>query len=635
MDTALAFDVQRLKDLRRDEQWAKIASTVQESMQNSTLPIRAAAEWSFALAKLGKAEEAETIATQVLQAAPSCLLAVRTKVLLRIQSKQILDALLLSQSMFRPPFVMRDPEETAQCVLMLAAIHKELGEMDKARKLAAESLRLHPTAKGYTFFGIIVFQQGELEQAVNLLTESLKLKSDPEIWNLMADMYRQRNHINDMLRTYEEALKHHPDNEQFLVNLGERYSQIHRHEEAERLLLRAIEVNPESATGWVNLAKLYYALQRFDKCGSTFRSALKYSPNNAELLYNLSSIYAKQDEDEKSRSLLADAYKIAPEKDQIALSFALRCEYEGEHEVAEQVLARVVARNPYAPSVLHTRAKFAHMREKYDEEIDLIKQAITSELWFLKQQPSLELFGSGAAKPMDVYDASSVLLEACEFLEEIGVTYFLIAGTLLGIVRDGELLPHDKDIDLGIPWDVDREWLMDQIEASEKFTINGGKRPSPEVSEWNFSFVRKGTPIALDLFFFKPEGDYWLAGFHCKPYPWLHQLKQRMLTTIPYKGRNIPAPEHPEEMMEETYGKNWKIPDPYYDTIIAADNIYSESKCSAKIIGYNRLLEKLKERSWKKVVGYCDALKRFEKAPILDELAGWLNAAMPKNVNNK
>jgi len=47
--------------------------------------------------------------------------------------------------------------------------------------------------------------------------------------------------------------------------------------------------------------------------------------------------------------------------------------------------------------------------------------------------------------------ARRLLLEIVEVLDEAGIDYMLDAGTLLGIVRDGDLIPWDNDIDITIP----------------------------------------------------------------------------------------------------------------------------------------------------------------------------------------
>jgi hypothetical protein len=47
--------------------------------------------------------------------------------------------------------------------------------------------------------------------------------------------------------------------------------------------------------------------------------------------------------------------------------------------------------------------------------------------------------------------AEALLLAVAEILDETKVPYHLEGGTLLGIVREGRLLPWDKDMDISVP----------------------------------------------------------------------------------------------------------------------------------------------------------------------------------------
>jgi len=51
-------------------------------------------------------------------------------------------------------------------------------------------------------------------------------------------------------------------------------------------------------------------------------------------------------------------------------------------------------------------------------------------------------------------------VETIEILNELGIPYWICHGTLLGLVRDGRLIPWDHDIDLAVwEWDVERPYV--------------------------------------------------------------------------------------------------------------------------------------------------------------------------------
>ena len=51
----------------------------------------------------------------------------------------------------------------------------------------------------------------------------------------------------------------------------------------------------------------------------------------------------------------------------------------------------------------------------------------------------------------NIVAARKMLISVAELLDKNSILYHLEGGTLLGIVRDKDLLPWDNDIDISIP----------------------------------------------------------------------------------------------------------------------------------------------------------------------------------------
>lgn len=117
--------------------------------------------------------------------------------------------------------------------------------------------------------------------------------------------------------------------------------------------------------------------------------------------------------------------------------------------------------------------------------------------------------------------AKSLLIRVTKYLEEKGYSYFINFGTLLGIVREGNLLPWDDDIDIAIVKNfTNNKIFINQMEDFFRMVIKNDKfqvvsllksDKSKKIlgidfkisSEENISFV-----ISLDLLYINEESAY-------------------------------------------------------------------------------------------------------------------------------
>ena len=164
----------------------------------------------------------------------------------------------------------------------------------------------------------------------------------------------------------------------------------------------------------------------------------------------------------------------------------------------------------------------------------------------------------GHAQQAVVLDA---LADRMRFLENAGYKVFLDSGTLLGLVRDGKLIEHDNDIDLGIVLDATtevkaaNEWnaLADQMEKLGILDERTGR---------NHGLIRL-TPVAgftVDLF------PTWIVKkkVHVFPHTYGVLTADDLLPfgTCKVTGLNIPA--EPEKMLDVNYGPQWREKDPLW-----------------------------------------------------------------------
>jgi hypothetical protein len=161
------------------------------------------------------------------------------------------------------------------------------------------------------------------------------------------------------------------------------------------------------------------------------------------------------------------------------------------------------------------------------------------------------------------------LLEAMERVLEAlrgaGLEAFLAYGTLLGAVREGKVLGHDWDADLGYvsrfhhPVDVIREsFRVQRAMADLGYRI-------VRYSALAFKVEVEGDDGAvrgLDVFGgFLMDGHLHLMGEIREPFleEWIFPLGTAVLD-----GRTFPAPADPDRFLRATYGPSWRVPDPAF-----------------------------------------------------------------------
>ena len=153
---------------------------------------------------------------------------------------------------------------------------------------------------------------------------------------------------------------------------------------------------------------------------------------------------------------------------------------------------------------------------------------------------------------------------ALELLNE-HVPAFLAFGGLLGAVRDGQLIGHDVDVDLGYlssatsPVDAARESFR-----LEREFLRAGWR-TWRFSADDFKVLAQGVTTAakwIDVFGgFVANDVFYLMPNVAAPKDAVQILP---LGKIELEGHPLPAPAAPETLLEATYGPGWRTPDPSF-----------------------------------------------------------------------
>ena len=180
----------------------------------------------------------------------------------------------------------------------------------------------------------------------------------------------------------------------------------------------------------------------------------------------------------------------------------------------------------------------------------------------------------------DTRDATQVepLLDAIDevlgALRKAGLDAFLAYGTALGAIRDGGLIGHDSDADLGYvsaydhPVDVIRESFRVQRALTDMgYRVTRYSAIALKVHVLESDGLDRG----LDVFGgFMREGTLYLMGEIAVPFrrEWIYPLG-----TASLEGREFPVPANADKFLTATYGPRWRVPDPAYKFTTPASTI--------------------------------------------------------------
>jgi hypothetical protein len=139
---------------------------------------------------------------------------------------------------------------------------------------------------------------------------------------------------------------------------------------------------------------------------------------------------------------------------------------------------------------------------------------------------------------------------------------FLIAGSLLGIIRDGDLLPHDDDIDVGY-FSLQRhaEGVRNEMLSRMIALARAGWRIKPSHNGGSFKVIAgKGLSFAVFPSWWE-EDHVWLPQSQSMPdgSSLLHPS-----IASEFMGHSIFIPNRSEDYLAHHYGPTWRTPDPNY-----------------------------------------------------------------------
>lgn len=225
------------------------------------------------------------------------------------------------------------------------------------------------------------------------------------------------------------------------------------------------------------------------------------------------------------------------------------------------------------------------------------------------------------SSPFDVLAAEDTLVAVNRLLRAKGLQPFLMSGTLLGYARHGGLLPHDKDVDLGlIGWEHQFTVAEALLEAGY-FRLDLAQLSGHNRFLMSAHDMRNG--MAVDFFLFHDKGDHFLHGIDFDMgFTQNFRFSKFDLQEVDFLDESFYAPADIDRNLCENYG-DWRTPVPSYVVTVESPAL-CDTPQSRTLLVYLEILKTITKR-----------MKPQRVVRILDHLDATHNPMLGDNVRQK
>ena len=152
---------------------------------------------------------------------------------------------------------------------------------------------------------------------------------------------------------------------------------------------------------------------------------------------------------------------------------------------------------------------------------------------------------------MNLHEAQKNLFEVNQVFRKYDCEFFLLYGTLLGAIREGSLIEHDTDIDLGV-LDINRDSLILALKELVccGFQIIRTREPDDRVT-----IIRNDEYIDFGILEKKSIGGRAVYQYSNN---YIDAIHLKDLDSVNFLGKDFKVPADSHLLLEKWYGPNWR-----------------------------------------------------------------------------
>ncbi len=145
----------------------------------------------------------------------------------------------------------------------------------------------------------------------------------------------------------------------------------------------------------------------------------------------------------------------------------------------------------------------------------------------------------------------NMAIDTFKMFDKYNIDYWTDYGTLLGLVRECDIIPHDADVDV---------CLFNTPDLKEKLVAIAdelGTKYHLEYHAWGAYRIESNTliPFHVDMYLIKEEGDLYVDPTGKVPKKLIGKRKY-----MNWKNTKVCIPEHSHQVLVWRYGKSYMTP---------------------------------------------------------------------------
>lgn len=507
----------------------------------------------------------------------------------------------------------------------------QLGQLPEARGLYEDILKVVPKhVDSNHYLGVCLYQLNELTLAKDRLKVALSLDSvNPSILSHLSLTCSALGETTLAVGYLKKAVTLSPKNVDVLNNLGYLYIVQKDFVRAVAVLEKAHKISPENINVVNNLGLTLLALGDVNSGVSVMDNFSIDFKTNYTFVLNRSKLHIAKHEFREAIELLRPYLATYKSDPQFILTM-----YQATKEMSEgpDWLKKAYELDRNDPMIVAARASLAWNEYNTELAIELFLAAsnLLAVSDHIRTTPPIR-----EVKPYTSVKARETLVEFTKELAANNIPHWLDFGTLLGFIREGNPLEHDKDTDIGVPGYISRLQILDVLAGSARFKLHHKHEGRTEDQlKYSLAVIDTFTGITTDIFFYNSSDgeELVLAGFDQKPSP------------IMWAFPTMPEPEGlqlqddffyvPKDTLchlEAIYGPGWKIPDKLFDTVVSGKNLTAGSALTSMMYGFQRLMNAIFLGRVEKALNYCYEIQRLDPNISLTNLTSRLTLELKKN----